>query len=559
MKKLGMLLVLISILLCSFTALAVSDADLTAIPVDSTADGTYVLVTNEFHHGLALINNQTGKTVTITDGRNAGYYATISDDARYVAYKAFTPQADAFMQKAMLFDVVNGKNVELTGWNLLVGTPAVAANGTVAYTVGTDLYIADSNLKVKDTVALGYHVNLLSFNNDGTKLAFNDDNGQIVVLTLSDKHAKVVDGKNTYWGPKFSPNGDQLLASTVNGYAALVDANTGELKSMSKGQALGWINNDSFAYLEAKVDDKEAKVTATNLVMVNAKSQAKDVVELNAGEAVATIKGEHVAIAKQGTMEFGKIKDKQVNIWSKKLKPAVPGKGVLAEEKAKDAKKATGDFGIQSIYNGTYSVYLNGLPYIHQVYDTANNFNGNSACGATSALMAIQYYGVLATHPITVSVPSSHTSNYGWYISNVYTYGRTFNIMGADPNGNLFGGGYGYIIQDNWADTKGHMAEYIRYHGRTSSVDWSPTFAKAKADIDANHPFVILTSLTSAGHYITCRGYYKSQYSLAFNDPYGNKNSGYMNYSGSLVSYDWPGYNNGYQNLNTVHCFIWAR
>lgn len=559
-KYLGILLVVFSILCCSLAALAVSDADLTAVPVATTADGTYVLVTNDFHHGLALINNQTGQTTTITDGRNAGYYASISADGRYVSYKAFMAQGDLFLQKAMLFEIATGKNIALTDWNQLVGTPAVAADGTVAYTVGNDLFIADSKLKVKETVNLGYHVNLIDFSADNSQITFNDENGQIIVLNLNDKHTKVVDGKNTYWGPKFSPAGDQILAPTVNGYTAVLDAKSGEIKTMAKGEALGWMDNDTVAYLAKSVNENDNKVLKSELVIVNVKNSAKDVVELNAGDATVAVKGTHVAIAKNGDMEFAKVYNKQLNVWSKKVKAPVPGKGVLAEEKIKDSKKnAAGDISIQAIYNGTYSVYLTGMQYIHQVYDTADNFNGNSACGATSALMAIQYYSVLGTHPITVSTPSSHTSNYGWYISNVYTYGRTFNIYGADPNGNQFAGGYGYIIQNNWEDTKTHMAEYIRYHGRTSSVDWSPTFAKCKTDIDANHPFVILTSLTSAGHYITCRGYYKSQYSLVFNDPYGNKNSGYMNYSGSLVAYDWPGYNNGYQNLNTVHCFIWCR
>jgi hypothetical protein len=39
---------------------------------------------------------------------------------------------------------------------------------------------------------------------------------------------------------------------------------------------------------------------------------------------------------------------------------------------------------------------------------------------------------------------------------------------------------------------------------------------------------------------------------LIFHDPYGDKNQGYMNYDGKNVQYDWPGYNNGYQNLNQV-------
>ncbi|PIS46273.1 MAG: hypothetical protein COT22_00835, partial [Ignavibacteria bacterium CG08_land_8_20_14_0_20_37_9] len=43
-------------------------------------------------------------------------------------------------------------------------------------------------------------------------------------------------------------------------------------------------------------------------------------------------------------------------------------------------------------------------------------------------------------------------------------------------------------------------------------------------------------------------------HTLIFNDPYGDKNiPGYPNYFGKNAKYDWPGYNNGYKNLNTVY------
>ncbi|MGC8913619.1 MAG: C39 family peptidase [Thermoplasmata archaeon] len=206
------------------------------------------------------------------------------------------------------------------------------------------------------------------------------------------------------------------------------------------------------------------------------------------------------------------------------------------------------------------AVTIQNVPYIHQVYDTPDWFDGRWACGATSAMMAIAYYGILPYWDCTVSVPYPHVSHWGRYICEIYTYnGYTYNIGSADPSGNIAYGGYGYITQNNWEDTKGHMAEYFVKHGLESSVDWSPTWAELKAEIDAGHPVVLLTSLTSAGHYVLAVGYYTSQYSVIVNDPYGNKNEGYMNYNGAYVTYDWPGYNYGNSNLNIVHCFIYAR
>ena len=206
------------------------------------------------------------------------------------------------------------------------------------------------------------------------------------------------------------------------------------------------------------------------------------------------------------------------------------------------------------------TVAINNVPYIHQVYDTPDWFNGNWACGATSAMMALAYYGILPYWDCTVSVPYPHVSHWGRYICEIYTFnGHTYDIGSVDPSGNTGYGGYGYITQNNWEDTKGHMAEYATYHGLGSGVDWSPAWGELTAEIDSGHPVVLLTSLTSAGHYVLAVGYYTNQYSVVINDPYGNKNQGYMNYNGAYVTYDWPGYDYGNSNLNTLHCFIYMR
>ncbi len=188
------------------------------------------------------------------------------------------------------------------------------------------------------------------------------------------------------------------------------------------------------------------------------------------------------------------------------------------------------------------------VPYIHQVYDTPGWFNGHWACGATSAMMALGYYE---------KIPAN---DWGNFICESYTYkGHTYNVGQADPNGRIATGGYGFITQQNWRDTKGFMAQYARQHGLDSSVDWSPTWGELTAEIDAGHPVVLLTSLTGPGHYVLAVGYDTNSQVVIVNDPYGNKNQGYINYNGASVEYDWPGNNFGHSNLNKVHCFIYFK
>ena len=188
------------------------------------------------------------------------------------------------------------------------------------------------------------------------------------------------------------------------------------------------------------------------------------------------------------------------------------------------------------------------VPYIHQVFDPPGWFNGQWACGAASAMMALAYYGLIPPN------------EWGADICEEYTYnGFTFNKVANDPNGRPAKGGYGYICQNNWENTKNHMAGYAQKHGLTSSVDWSPTWGELTAEIDAGHPVVLLTSLTGPGHYVLAVGYDTNSHVVIVNDPYGNKNVGYVNRNGANAEYDWPGTNAGHSNLNTVHCYIYFK
>ncbi|HEY9173065.1 MAG TPA: peptidoglycan DD-metalloendopeptidase family protein [Verrucomicrobiae bacterium] len=223
------------------------------------------------------------------------------------------------------------------------------------------------------------------------------------------------------------------------------------------------------------------------------------------------------------------------------------------------------------VTDGGTPVQLTGVPYVHQLYDTPDEFGGGSyACNASAALMAIQYYNKLPAHPITCTRGGTHTSQYGFYVPSIYSYnGHTFNtpsssVWGASLAG--YYGGFGYFLQDAAGDSlqrSSRLSEYIAHHGLTSSVDNDVSgetgFSKVCSEIDAGHPVILLTSLTTEGHYVTCIGYVAGQHTLIFNDSYGDKQAGYPNASGAAVRYDWPGWDQGHPNLTTVHRIIYAR
>ena len=202
------------------------------------------------------------------------------------------------------------------------------------------------------------------------------------------------------------------------------------------------------------------------------------------------------------------------------------------------------------------------IPHVHQVYDPPDWFGaGSSACGGTAAVMCLAYYGTIEPWPTTASRPYPHESLYGRYICDKYYTILNYYMDRIGYSRGYYGwGAFGYITQNNWADTKGYMAEYAWKNGMAQKpVDWSPTRPELIQQADLRMPFVLLNSLTSSGHYITVIGYNNPDATtIIVNDPYGNKNTpNYPSFDGTLVRYDWPGYNNGFQNLNIVHCYIY--
>ena len=75
-------------------------------------------------------------------------------------------------------------------------------------------------------------------------------------------------------------------------------------------------------------------------------------------------------------------------------------------------------------------------PYIHQVYDTSTDFNGEDACSEASAVMVLAYHGRLAPDPVVCkdkwvyggigeSLDPPRVSVYGKHVCEEYTYGGT--------------------------------------------------------------------------------------------------------------------------------------
>ena len=190
------------------------------------------------------------------------------------------------------------------------------------------------------------------------------------------------------------------------------------------------------------------------------------------------------------------------------------------------------------------------VPYIHQCWDTASTFDGRYACGATSAVMILAYWGVISPWPITCNEPYSHTSNYGQYVSAQYTSstGEVFGDASGEitldhyPTGNPAKGAYGYIHYPDALAKLDRMVSFFNKNGLQASSLMNPTEAAVKAQIDAGYPVPVSTKLTDVGHWVVIKGYTSDGYYIV-NDPYGSLPYGTGicgNYpNGADVRYTW--------------------
>ncbi|MBA3530947.1 MAG: hypothetical protein H0T73_03350 [Ardenticatenales bacterium] len=180
------------------------------------------------------------------------------------------------------------------------------------------------------------------------------------------------------------------------------------------------------------------------------------------------------------------------------------------------------------------------VPYIHQLWDTANNFNGEYACGAASSTMVLAYYGLLEPKPFTASKPQPHESPYGWYVSNPFTHsGRTFDQSAGTPSNGKAQGIYGtaldYVSGMGWVAIPGSkggkkgvipvLESFMTPVENQVEVIWKPTQEDVKASLDEGHPVIISGNVFGWGHLIVVRGYYYDPntklYGWIVNDPYG--------------------------------------
>lgn len=518
--------------------------------------GDAVVFSGEDYHGLYLLSNKTKQIKTIANNPGAGYRVSWSNDGIKIGFKLIHANNQ---QQPVYYDRQKNEIIPLFPISISAGVPTFADSGLITFTIGNKLHVLNSVLQPVFEIDLGSYANLAPISPDGKFVVFNDSNDQLWLLEIMTQiKIPITTGEAGYFNPMWSPDSKKIIFSSLTGYLFVFDTKLANSYLIGRGSSANWLDHgENLVFCDEQWNDKY-QIVASHLSVCRYDGANKKLLH-EVSKPMVRYVNYAPQIKKMLYISESHLYLEKVHHSGPKIQTELE-QDYFIDEISNSINPTKSIQTKPAEFENEIELQSFNAPYLHQVYDTPDWFNGHWACGATSAMMAIAFYEILPEWICNCSSPYQHISKYGRYICEIYSFNNyTYNIGGYDPDGNLGYGGYGYIIQNNWENTKEYMAQYARHHKINSSVDWSPSYAKFSQEMDKRFPVVILNSLTSSGHYILGIGYNSAQRSVVVNDPYGNKNQGYMNYNGKNVVYDWPGYNSGNANLNIVHCLIYMR
>ena len=470
----------------------------------------------------------------IISSAGCGRYITISTDGKYIGFKLIKSNG---IQQPCLYDLSAKKIIALYEPTENVGQPTFDANNNVYFTIENKLYV-NSNGITTIKAELPSYVNYYRVSSDGKYIVFSIDDTGIIMYNLLNGNYEVISKPASFY-PQFSFDSRYIAYGSNPNLLYVYDIYTKKTFGGISATCFKWHPNeykiialttiaDNFEIINSEIC--EISVPSMNVVY-------KTNTPLSFETSCNYNKNGEILYSKMEKLEIYKI-----NKHSKSIKIAsIPN---LQQSYMSPTSSSKADVTVP----GT-------VPYVHQVYDTPSWHEGWGSCAPTTAIMAIAYYNRLPKWPISVNHGYSwdpHISNYGAYVADRYRFNEWYYQESANAYGTTAYGGYGYMWTGNYSPNS-RMKNYIQNHYLTSNQFWttSCTFNATKSEIDNGYVHPICCYLTSSGHLVLAIGYKSNQYTLIFNDPYGNKNTpGYPSNDGAYVYYDWPGYNYGYQNLD---------
>ena len=469
-----------------------------------------------------------GNLSKIADSPGCGRYFTVSPNGENIVYKYINNGH----QTPAIYNLVSGRTELLANKPTLCGQPVMFENG-VAYTIDEDLYLVIDNITSK--YFIGDYINFVAVSNDAKYVSYASNDIIYLKNLISGNTIQISNTEKMSAYPQFSPDGTKILYQSGNIF--VYEILTQKTFDCGGGLAPKWSpNSEQIVFYQAITED--FSVINSDIFTCNYKD------------------GEHIALT--NSSDIAEMNPRFVSE-QEIIFDTYTGREIVSLNLVTGIETVLFDFdgildiSFTNITSSKSEVLISGtVPYTHQVYDTPDAHYGYGSCAPTTAIMAVAYYNKLPKWPTLVTKLYPHTSDYGSYVSTRYRFNEHyFEENTTTSGGDVAYGGYGYM----WGlgSPYSQMRNYMALHYFESVQEWNSSivFADVLAEIDAGYPLPMCVMLSSAGHLILAKGYIENQHTLIFSDPYGDKNTpSWPSYDGHKAYYDWPGYNNGYENLD---------
>jgi hypothetical protein len=143
------------------------------------------------------------------------------------------------------------------------------------------------------------------------------------------------------------------------------------------------------------------------------------------------------------------------------------------------------------------------LPYVMQMWDSPDDFDGAGSCGPCSMIMLLAGLGKRSPKPVKILSSYVHTNAWGGYIKEI-----------DDA-----------VCEPDSGAVHAKMLAYLKpdFPGVAILYNEKATFARVKAELNAGRPVILGTRVTPAGHLMTACGYLSDNKRIIVNDPAGNQ------------------------------------
>lgn len=536
-----------SLLLLAFPALAGAPQGFTpgvegqtgfGAPVVSD-DGTRVALTTWNNQGLWVYDLRTGDLSAVSDARGAGFHPEWSGDA--LLFKAVLGGAAPVQQVLRYAD----GRVELLDAGGQVGQPVDLPDGALIWTDGRELRLRRGTSE-RALPGVG-DVHLLAADPAGGRVAYDDAHGRLALRDLSTGRVRVLAGAGVGSHPQWSDDGALLMHRGNDARFVVVDPDSGRLLAEAEGTHPQWMPGGHEVVFERiqtgtpEDSDSPYTVTASALWTLDVDTGA-----LTRLLSTPSLHPRYPAPTGQGS-ELLFVDTVTGDLW--RLRDGIPSRVLSAEDAPPADAPPPPDYPSTSVW----------VPYLHQLWDTPDDYNGGWSCGPTSCVQVLGKWSVLPDADITCSWPYAHTSHWGWYIPNAYSFaGYTYDTWGEAESA-WVQGAHGFICREYGGAVWAYMTTFMNQHG-VESAQVGADYSTLVGQVDAGYPMYASVYVLGYGHIIAPRGYMTDGgspiHSIIVNDPYGNAGTGdWGNYDGDGIAYDWPGYNNGHLEIDVRQLF----